>query len=94
MTDEKPDFWKRLGAAVQQHYSRCYKCKAPIPGSKAEAGDWGIRLRGVVCPECQTPEERAEIAIRQATIGYTLENDRFVGPPDDEEDDQEHPHSA
>ncbi len=50
---------------------RCKRCGKKYRGR----GDWNAELRnGVVlyllCPRCQTPEENAEAAIREATTVY------------------------
>jgi hypothetical protein len=55
---------------------------------------------GVVCSDCQSPEERAESEIREATSTYTLESGRLIQHPKpfdddkDDQDDQDHDKSA
>jgi hypothetical protein len=49
----------------------------------------------MLCPNCQSPEQRAEVAIRQATgPNYRLEGLRLIEEPkpvdNDDEGDQEH----
>lgn len=105
MADDKPDLRAWIRKALRAHFGQCLKCKRPVAGEYLD--EWGVRAFlnypvWVVCPDCQSPEERAEAAIRRATSTYTLEGGRIVQHPvpmDDDEDDQDdhgqnHPHSA
>ncbi len=55
---------------------RCARCGRRYRGS----GDWNVtaqagRIVGVLCPDCQTPDENAEAAINEATSDY-IEDER------------------
>jgi hypothetical protein len=38
-------------------------------------------ITGLLCPRCQTPEEKAEAVIRGATLDFAIINGRLVGSP-------------
>jgi hypothetical protein len=100
--DDKPDWRKLIESLLRRQFEGCNRCKRRTSSDQGDAADWSIRAFagvpfGTICPDCQTPEERAELEIRGATSTYTLEGLRFVQhskPVDDDEDDQDHPRSA
>ncbi len=105
VADDMPDFWKRFESRIRRQFNSCSKCRKSAPEGGAEFADWGILTVpilmipiGLMCPDCQTPEKRAEAVIRQATgPDYTLEGIRFVERPrrmDDDEDSEDNPQSA
>lgn len=54
---------------------RCMRCDRKYKGR----GDWNVVFRkgapvGLLCPDCQTPEENAEAAINEATLEYSLDD--------------------
>ncbi len=63
---------------------RCQRCQRRAEG---DLQGWngtvsGGRVVAVLCPDCQTPEENAEAAIKEATLDYgTDEQDRLVAWP-------------
>jgi hypothetical protein len=66
MTDRRCGQW-----AVMAKVQRCERCKKRYRGS----GDWNATVRGgkvvgVLCPDCQTPDENAEAVVNQATLVY------------------------
>ena len=102
MAEDKPDFRKRIESVLRRHFETCYKCRRPAPARRADAADWGVRTFlnypiGIICPDCQSPQDWAESAIRQATSTYALEGGRIIQHPkpmDEDEDDQDNPRSA
>jgi hypothetical protein len=53
---------------------KCRRCDRKYKGR----GEWNAVFRrgvyvGLLCPDCQTPEENAEAAINQATLEYALD---------------------
>lgn len=38
-------------------------------------------ITGLLCPSCQTPEEKAEAVIRGATLDFAIIDGRLVGSP-------------
>lgn len=79
--ESKPDPWAPIKAlvvlalsyAVQQRLKSCSGCGRENRPDNEDAVDWVVQTVplvlmpiGVKCPNCQTPEERAECAIRQA----------------------------
>jgi hypothetical protein len=54
---------------------RCIRCKRIEAANGPEAGGWNIvyeggRPTGVICPNCQTPEESMEAEVNAATLDY------------------------
>jgi hypothetical protein len=98
--NEPPDFGKQIDLLLRRHFARCYKCRRPIRSGQPDFADWSVTafLRvpiGMLCPNCQSPEQRAEVAIRQATgPNYRLEGLRLIEEPkpvdNDDEGDPEH----
>lgn len=90
---DTPDFGKLIGSLVRHHFRACYRCGRECAANQADATDWAIRHIlmypvGLLCPDCQSPEDRAESTIREDTSTYTFERGRFVQhpQPDDDED--------
>ncbi|WP_156765213.1 hypothetical protein [Mycobacterium sp. 1245852.3] len=91
MASHNPDFWEQLKALVTNQLGTCNSCRRPYVDGTPHPNDWQINVfLGIPftlkCPDCQTPEERANMAIEQA-IGpkYKREGIRFV-PVDPEQD--------
>jgi hypothetical protein len=67
MADMNPNPWDRIRSILLQ---RCIKCGRPYAGS-SDAADWAYQaflmkiVYGIKCPDCQSPEERAEVVIRE-----------------------------
>ncbi|MDC8973986.1 hypothetical protein [Mycobacterium marinum] len=38
-------------------------------------------VTGLLCPNCQTPQENAEAAVNEATLDYTVIDGRLAGRP-------------
>jgi hypothetical protein len=79
-----PGLGKLIGSLVRRHFEYCYRCRKPSPSLPAVG--WNIQTVlmypiGVVCSDCQSPEERAESEIREATSTYTLESGRLIQHP-------------
>lgn len=104
MADDKPDWRKAVDGLVRRLSTTCYGCGTPFPQGLADSADWLIRTFmmypfALKCPDCQTPDERAEMAIRQATgPNYTVnEKGRFIEQPrqfDDDTDGEDRPNTA
>jgi len=95
---ETPDLRSLVGALVREHFGSCCRCRQPLPSGQAGVIGWVVHTFamypiGIICPDCQSPEDRAEAAIRQATSTYSLEGLRFTQHPKPD-DDQGHPQSA
>ena len=66
---------------------QCSECRRTNVAGNSDAGEWVVKVVlsipiGIKCPDCQTPEERAECAIRQASgITYKIEGFRLVENP-------------
>lgn len=62
---------------------KCSRCSRRYRGH----GDWNYTLEngvivGVLCPDCQTPEENVEAAINESTLTYGRDPfGRVVGKP-------------
>lgn len=94
--NDKPDWLKLIEAGLSGNADKCISCRKPIPNDQDQVADWAILALfdtiplGMKCPDCQTLEQRAEMAIEQATgPKYRLEGRRLV-----REDDQDHSRSA
>lgn len=93
-----------LKAVMLLNLTKCMACKRPSNPGSPEFADWVVKTFlmipvGTKCPDCQTPEERADCAIGQA-IGpkYRLEGLQLVQedpePKDgDDGDDEDGPQS-
>lgn len=84
MISPTPDFWEQLKAFVQRQLLTCSGCRHPYVDGTPDPNDWQINVflgipYAIKCPDCQTPEERANMVIEQA-IGpkYKREGIRFV----------------
>ncbi|GJO37416.1 hypothetical protein NJB1604_02180 [Mycobacterium marinum] len=54
--------------------------------SLAAMSDWNVVVErgyvtGLLCPNCQTPQENAEAAVNEATLDYTVIDGRLAGRP-------------
>ena len=97
MTDQNPNLGDVIKSLLQRHFSTCVGCRRPFAGSP-DADGWITQHYKMIpiaqkCPDCQSPEQRAECAVEQA-IGpkYKLEGLRFVElpqPPDAADDDSQ-----
>jgi len=89
---DTPDFGKLIGSLVRHHFRACYRCRRECAANQADATDWAIRHIlmypvGLLCPDCQSPEDRAESTIRESTSTYTFERGRFVEHPQPRDDE-------
>jgi hypothetical protein len=55
---------------------KCARCRRRYRAGAKDADRWNAGfskgyLTGVVCPDCQTPEENAEAEINDATLDYS-----------------------
>jgi hypothetical protein len=72
-----------------QNLKKCSGCRRPNDPSNSDFGDWAVKtlppfaiVIGAKCPACQPPDERAEVAIRQASgTMYKLDGVRLVEQP-------------
>jgi hypothetical protein len=92
MASPTPNLAEQLKALVRKQLGTCSGCRRPYVNGTPNPDDWLIRLFAGIpfalkCPDCQTPEERAEVAIKQAVDPkYRREGIRFV-PVDPEPQD-------
>jgi hypothetical protein len=88
---DTPDFGKLIGSLVRHNVRTCYRCCRECPTNQADTTDWAVRHIllypvGLLCPDCQSPDERADTTIRESTSTYTFERGRLiqhVRPADD-----------
>jgi hypothetical protein len=84
-----------LKQALTQHFTTCCSCRRPNVVGSPDYDDWALQHFLMIpvamkCPDCQSPEERAEIAIRQASgVNYKLDGFRLVEDPGTPMDDGE-----
>ena len=94
MASPNPNPLDVIKALLVGHFTTCMGCRRPNVAGSSDAGDWAFKtflpvaiVYGIKCPNCQSPEERAEVAIRQASgIMYKLEGLRLVEEPKQPED--------
>jgi hypothetical protein len=89
---DTPDFGTLIGSLVRHHFRACYRCRRECAANQADATDWAIRHIlmypvGLLCPDCQSPEDRAETTIREATTACTFERGRFIQHPKPDDDE-------
>lgn len=84
MASSNPDWREQLKALVRKQLGTCSGCRRPYVDGTPHLGDWLISCAfgvpfSLKCPDCQTPEERARVAIEQATgPKYRRDGIRFV----------------
>ena len=106
-TNDKANIGKLIdnlvGALIPERYELCIRCRRPRPMSNAEVeATWTLQSIltfpiGLLCPNCRTVEEQAEVMIRSATNDITCDDGRVIQRPkpmDDDENDQGHPRTA
>lgn len=81
MANINPNHWDEFRELLLE---RCAVCRRQHAGSP-DAADWAIQALlntlpvGIKCPNCQSPEGRAEVVIRQASgVTYRYEGLRLV----------------
>jgi hypothetical protein len=86
MADPNPNLGDLIKSLLLHHFGTCIGCRRPYADS-SDADGWTIKhflmiACALKCPDCQSPEERAECAVEQA-IGpkYKLEGLRLVEDP-------------
>lgn len=86
MANPIPNPGDLIKALLLGHMTTCVGCRRPFEGS-SDADGWIVKHFMMIpcamkCPDCQSPEERAECAVEQA-IGpkYKLEGLRLVEQP-------------
>lgn len=84
MANPTPNFAEQLKALVRLQLGTCSGCRRPYVDGTPNLSDWQINVflgipYALKCPDCQSPEERANMVIEQA-IGpkYKREGIRFV----------------
>jgi hypothetical protein len=65
---------------TQTTLRRCDRCRRRLRGGT----DWNVVVErgvitGLLCPDCQTPDENAEAVINEATTDYAVFAGRLVG---------------
>lgn len=84
MANDVPGFFDRINAWWEWHSRTCCRCRrtqTEVPGEWQGVMFLNSVPVALICPECTTPEEYAEGAIRDATTKYTHNGKRWVASP-------------
>ncbi len=96
MDGQYPNLGDLMKTLLLNNLRTCSGCRRPNVPSNPDFGDWVVQRILTIpyaakCPDCQSPEDRAECAIRQASgIDYRFEGFQLVEDPKSTDDDDGH----